>query len=136
MSSDLSNKFNEPTQNLSIYYERSALRGVLIGSIPLALLLLIGAVTVLFTTLVRQLAASSGFFVQQQLSLIILIAGFVLALIVYIIAFVRTLRSVTIWQRGGAVGQARATLLTLGLTALVVLLPVVLAIVLPQHPAP
>ena len=73
---------------------------------------------------------------QQQASLIVLIAGLVVALVVYIIAIVRTMRNITSWQRSGAVGQARAALLALGCTALVVLLPVVLAIVLPQNPAP
>lgn len=136
MSSQLSNTLNDPAQNPSMQYEGSTLRGVLAGSIPLGLLLLIVAITILLTALVRQLVASSGFFVQQQASLIVLIAGLVVALIVYIIAIVRTLKSVTTWQRSSAFGQARAALLALGLTALIVLLPVVLAIVLPQHPAP
>jgi ABC-type bacteriocin/lantibiotic exporter with double-glycine peptidase domain len=108
----------------------------LVGLIPLGLLLLIVAVTVLLTALARQLVASSGFFAQQQASLIVLVAGLAVALVVYIIAFVRTLRGVTTWQRGGAVGQARAALLALGFTGLVVLLPVVLMMVLPQSPAP
>ena len=135
MSSQL-NTFNDPAQNPSLQYKGGALRGVLIGLIPLGLLLLIVAVTVLLTALARQLVASSGFFAQQRASVIVLIAGLVVALVVYIIAIVRTLRSVTAWQRGGAGGQARAALLALGFTALVVLLPVVLASVLPQNPAP
>ena len=90
----------------------------------------------LLTALARQLVASSGFFAQQQVSLIVLIAYLVVALVVYIVAMVRTLKRVTAWQRVGAVGQARAALLALGVTALVVLLPVILAIVLPQNPAP
>jgi hypothetical protein len=135
MSSQL-NTFNDPAQNPSLQYKGSALRGVLIGLIPLGLLLLIVAVTVLLTALARQLVASSGFFAQQQASVIVLVVGLVVALVVYIIAIVRTLRSVISWQRGGAVGQARAALLALGFTTLVVLLPIVLAIVLPQSPAP
>ena len=136
MSSQMNNTFNDPAQSLSLPHKDSALRGVLIGLIPLGLLLLIGAVTVLLTALVRQLVASSGFFAQQQASIIVLIAGLVVALAVFIIAIVRTMRNITLWQRGGAVDQARAALLALGFTALVVLLPVVLAIVLPQNPAP
>jgi len=130
------NTFNDPVQSPSLPYRDSVLRGVLVGFIPLGLLLLIGAVTVLLTALARQLVASSGFFAQQQASVIVLIAGLVVALVVYIIAVVRTLRRVTTWQRNGAGGQVRAALLALGCTALVVLLPVVLAIVLPQNPAP
>lgn len=136
MSSQMYNTFNDPTQSVSLQQKDSALRGVLVGFIPLGLLLLVVAITVLLTALARQLVASSGFFAQQQASLIVLIVGMVLALVVYIIAIVRTLRSVTTWQRAGAAAQARAALLALGCTALFVLLPVVLAIVLPQNPAP
>lgn len=128
--------FNDPAQNLSLQPEGSALRGVLTGLIPLGLLLLVVAITVLLMALARQLLASAGFFAQQQASVIVLIAGLVVALVVYIIAIVRTMRNITSWQRSGAAGQARAALFALGCTALVVLLPVVLAIVLPQHPAP
>jgi len=39
---------------------------------------------------------------------IVLIAGLVVALGVYVIAIVGTLRSVIAWQRGGEGGQARA----------------------------
>ena len=136
MSSQMYNTFNDPGQSLSLPHKDSVLRGVLVGLIPLGLLLLIVAVTVLLTALARQLFASSGFFAQQQASIIVLIAGLVVALVVYIIAIVRTMKSVKIWQRGGAGGQARAALLALGFTALVVLLPVILAIALPQNPAP
>ena len=136
MSSQMYNTFNDPAQSPSLPHRGSALRGVLVGFIPLGLLLLIGAVTVLLTALVRQLVASSGFFAQQQASIIVLIAGLVVALAVYIIAIVRTMRNISSWQRSGEDGQARAALLALGCTALVVLLPVVLTIVLPQNPAP
>ena len=136
MSSQMYNTFNDPAQSLSSQQNGSALRGFFVGLIPLGLLLLVVAITVLLTALVRQLVASSGFFAQQQASVIVLIVGLVVALAVFIIAIVRTLRNITSWQRNGAGSQARAALLALGCTALVVLLPVVLAIVLPQNPAP
>jgi uncharacterized membrane protein len=136
MSSQMNSTFNDPAHSLSFTHKDSVLRGVLVGLIPLGLLLLVVAITVLLTALARQLLASSGFFAQQQASVIVLIAGLVVALVVYIIAIVRSMRNITLWQRSGAAGQARAALLALGCTALVVLLPVVLAIVLPQNPAP
>jgi hypothetical protein len=136
MSSQMYNTFNDPTQSVSLQQKDSALRGILIGLIPFGLLLLVVAITLLLTALARQLVASSGFFAQQQTSLIVLIAGLVVALVVYILALVRILRNITFWQQNGVFGQARAALLALGFTALVVLLPVVLAIVLPQNPAP
>ena len=136
MSSQMHNTFHDPAQSLLLHRKDSALRGILVGLIPLGLLLLVVAITVLLTALARQLVASSGFFAQQQASVIVLIAGLVVALVVYIIAIVRTMRNIRSWQRSGEDGQARAALLALGCTALVVLLPVVLAIVLPQNPAP
>ena len=136
MSSQMHNTFIDPAQSISFQHKGSVLRGILVGLIPLGLLLLVVAMCVLLTALARQLVASSGFFAQQQASIIVLIAGLVVALVVYIIAIVRTLRWVKVWQRGGAGGQARATLLALGFSALVVLLPVMLAIVFPQNPAP
>ena len=136
MSSQMHNAFNDPAQILSLQQKDSALRGILNGFIPLGLLLLVIAISVLLTALARQLVASSGFFAQQQASVIVLIAGLVVALVVYIIAIVRTMRNISSWQRSGEDGQARAALLALGCTALVVLLPIVLAIVLPQNPAP
>ena len=136
MSSQMYNTFNDPAQIPSLPHRGSALRGVLVGFIPLGVLLLVVAITVLLTALARQLVASSGFFVQQQASMIVLIVGLVVALMFCIIAIVRIMRNITSWQRSGADGQARAALLALGFTALIVLVPVVLAIVLPQNPAP
>ena len=135
MSSQMHSTFIDPAQSISFQHKGSVLRGILVGLIPLGLLLLVVAMSVFLTALARQLVASAGFFAQQQASIIVLIAGLVVALVVYVVAIVRTLRWVKVWQRGGAGDQARATLLALGCTALVVLLPVVLAIVLPQHPA-
>ena|SRR5437588_7527817 len=136
MSSQMFNTLNDPAQSISLQHKGSILRGILAGLIPLGLLLLVVAMSVILTALARQLVASAGFFAQQQASIIVLIAGLVVALVVYVVAIVRTLRWVKVWQRGGAGGLARATLLALGFSALVVLLPVVLAIVLPQNPAP
>jgi hypothetical protein len=56
--------------------------------------------------------------------------------VVYMIAIVRTTRNITSWQRSVAEGKARVALLILGYTGLVVLLPVMLAFVLLQNPAP
>ncbi len=136
MSSQSFGTFDGPAQGPSSQYKGSSLRGFLIGLIPLLFLIVIVVITFLLTALTRLLVASSGFFEQQQVAVIELIVGLMLALAMYIIAIVRTLRRLKAWQQGGAVGQARSALLALGLTALIVLLPVVLAIVLPQNPAP
>jgi len=114
----------------------AALRGALVGLVPLGLLALIIAVALALAVLARQLTAASGFFAQQQAALITLIAGFVLALVVYVVAIVLTTRRIADWQENGIAVQARAALWSLGITALIVILPFLLAILLPQHPAP
>src|ERR1700674_4355424 len=114
--------------------EGGILKGVLLGLIPLALLVVLVIAALLLPPLPRQLTAVSGFVAQQQVAVIVLIAGLGLAIVVYILALVLTLRRVRGWQPGGT--QGRAALLALGATALIVVLPVLLAIVLPQSPAP
>jgi hypothetical protein len=113
-----------------------AWRGVLISLVPLGLLLGLVAVTLLLTVLSRSLAAGAGFAVQQSAAVITLITGLILAIAVFAVAIRRVLRRVAIWQQGGVITQASATLWALGLTGLVVLGPVLLALLLPQHPAP
>jgi len=136
MSSQMYDAFQGPAQNRASQQHDSVLRGIVAGFIPLVLLLVVAAITILLTALARQLLASAGFFAQQQASVIVLIAGLLVALIVYIVAIVRALRKITSWQRSSMIYQARAALIALGITALVVLLSVILAIVLPQNPAP
>ena len=114
----------------------STLRGILLGLIPLLLLAIIVIVTLLITAFARQWVASSGFFRQQQVALIVLIAGFILAILAFAIVIWRVSEQIKDWQQDGLVKPGRAALWTLGITVLIVLLPVVLAIVLPQNPAP
>ncbi|MGZ3609861.1 MAG: hypothetical protein ACXWPS_05550 [Ktedonobacteraceae bacterium] len=114
----------------------SALHGVLIGLIPLGLLAGFVLIAVVATALARELTAGGGFYVQQEAALITLIAGLVLAIVVFAIACWRVLHQVGLWQKAGAAIQATATLWTLGFTALVIISPILMAILLPQHPAP
>ncbi len=120
------------SQNLSPQRGRDAL----LCLVPLVLLVLIIAVALALAALARQLLAASGFFAQQQAAVIILIAGFVLALVAYVIAIVLTMRRIASWQQNGIAARARAALWSLGITALIVILPFLVAILLPQHPAP
>jgi uncharacterized membrane protein len=127
---------SQNSQGLAPGTGSAALRGALVGLVPLGLLALIIAVALALAVLARQLTAASGFFAQQQAALITLIAGFVLALVVYVVAIVLTTRRIAAWQENGIAVQARAALWSLGITALIVILPFLLAILLPQHPAP
>ena len=136
MSIHALNESNVAAQEHATAPKRSGWRGVLVGLIPLGLLAGIVVITLLVTALVRQLVAGSGFFVQQQSDLIALVIGLVLAIVVFAVASWRVLRRVKMWQQDGTTRQANAALWTLTATALIIVLPVLLAIVLPQHPAP
>ena len=124
------------SQNLSPQRGSDALRGALLGLVPLGLLVLIIVIALALAVVVRQLFIASGFFAQQQAAVIILIAGLVLALVAYAVAIVLIMRRIADWQQNGAAVQARAALWALGITALIVILPLLLAILFPQHPAP
>ncbi len=114
----------------------SAWRGALIGLVPLGLLIVMVTATLFFTVLARQLAADAGFAVQQSAAVTTLITGLLLAIAAFAVAIWRVLRRVAVWQQGGAIVQARATLWALGVTGLVIIGPVLLALFLPQHPFP
>ncbi len=125
-----------PARASSAEMKGSAARGAWVGLGPLGLLAVFVALAVILTALARQLAAGSGFFAQQQAELSTLIAGLVLAIVVFAIAVWRVLRQVAAWQQAGAAVQANAALWALGTTALVIVIPILLAILLPQHPFP
>jgi hypothetical protein len=100
------------------------------------LLVAILIIAIALDMLIRALDVSGGFFVQQEIAITTLIIGLVVAIVLYIVAIQRTMKRVEVWQQEGATKTARFALWSLGITALVVVLPIVLAIVLPQHPAP
>ena len=135
-SSESDEPVSVPTRGFTSLWENDTLRGAFRGLVPLGLLVVVVVSALALTALMRQLVAGSGFFTQQQASVITLIVGLGLAIVVYGVAIFFTLRRVAIWQQTGAAAQARAALWALGFTAFIVLLPVLLAIVLPQHPAP
>jgi len=116
--------------------ENNTWRGLLIGFAPLVVLVILVVITLAVTALVRQIFAPSGYFVVQQAALITLVTGLVIALVIYVIAIVLALRRVAAWQRIGAKKSSTAALWSLAITAFIVLLPVILAIALPQNPAP
>jgi uncharacterized membrane protein len=113
-----------------------ALRGTLVGLVPLIFLIAIIAITLGFAVFARLRTVSGGFFAQQQAALITLIVGFVLAIVAYVVAILIVMRRVRTWQQEGVMQRARAALWALGVTALIVVLPMMLVIVVPQHPAP
>ncbi len=108
--------------------------GTLVGLIPLELLIGITIVTLLIMALVHQLITE--FTLQQQTNLIILAVGFALAIVTYTIAVFLTLRRAAAWEKDGLEAREHAALKALGVTTLIILLPLVVLVILPQRPAP
>ena len=95
--------------------------------VRLAWLALTVVAILLLTFLVRNLTASDGFFVEQQINVIAVIAGLVLVGIVYTVGIVRMLRKIRTWEREGKTTLATWGLFGLGITPLLMALPIVLA---------
>jgi hypothetical protein len=87
-----------PAREPSSEVTGSAVRGAWVGLGPMGILAGFVALAVVLTALARQLAAGSGFFAQQEAALSTLIAGLVLAIVVFAIAVWRVLRRVAAWQ--------------------------------------
>ncbi|HLV97176.1 MAG TPA: hypothetical protein VKT82_00740 [Ktedonobacterales bacterium] len=111
-------------------------RGVLIGLLPLLALAVALAVVSALTTGARALTVGLGFSAEQLATALTLGVGLALGFTVYAIALVRVWRRITAWRLAGQSRQAIGAFSSLAITALVILLPVVLALLIPQHPAP
>jgi hypothetical protein len=84
-------------------------------------------VAILFLTiLIRHLTASDGFVVEQQINMIAVIVGLVLVAIVYTLGIVRMLRTIREWEHEGKTTLATGALWSLGSTAVIIALPIVL----------
>ena len=113
-----------------------AWRGLRGGLMPLAVVVVCVTATVGLTVVARHLLAGSGFFAAQRACVIVLAGGSVVSALLYASASLRALRRVRAWQQDGRTARAGGGLCGLGLTALVVALPILLTVLLPQHPAP
>ncbi len=86
--------------------------------------------------LMRTLTGSLGFATQQAAALATLALAGLIAAAGYRVACRRVLARIHAWQLADRRPAAAAAMVTLCLTALFVLLPVLLGTMLPQHPAP
>ncbi len=109
---------------------------LLVGFLPLIFLVGVSGLTYGALLVARQLDASAPFAVQQQTSILIVVIGLALALIAYLATAWILFRRMTSWRMAGLETRIRVVLWALFITALIVLLPLIIAIVLPQHPAP
>ncbi len=124
----------ESTNKVTVWEARR--RGAMLGLTPLLCLTLVIAAALGFAPVVRTLIASQGFFVEQDTEIIVLAGGLLLAAAVYVVTLVRSLRRAGHWHRTGLMAEASAARMMLAATAVIVALPVILAFVIPQQPAP
>jgi hypothetical protein len=80
----------------------------------------------LLTILTRHLTASDGFIVEQQINIIAVIVGLVLVATIYTLGIVRMLRKIRTWEHEGKTKLANGALGALGITAVIIALPIVL----------
>jgi hypothetical protein len=99
---------------------------VFVHLIRLAWLALTIVAILLLTILIRHLTASDGFVVEQQINMIAVIIGLVLVAIVYTLGIVRMLRKIREWEHEGKTTLATGALWALGITAVILALPIVL----------
>ena len=92
----------------------------------LAWLALTVVAILLLTILIRNLTSSAGFVVEQQINLIAVIVGLALVAIVYTIGIIRMLRKIREWEHQGKTALATGALWSLGITALILALPILL----------
>jgi hypothetical protein len=112
------------------------LRGLLAGLLPLVLLVGIVLLTLALALVARLLVAPQGFLFERQVVVPVLGVGLLLGALVYTLEAVLAMRRVHHWQEVGDTARAAGALWALGLSGALVLLPVLLATLLPQHPAP
>ena len=84
----------------------------------------------LLTILIHNFTASAGFIVQQQINVISIIVGLILVAIVYTLGTRRMLRKIREWEHEGKTALANVALLSLGITAIILALPVVLIVLI------
>jgi hypothetical protein len=111
-------------------------RGFASGLLPLLPVAVIVVVALALAALARQLTAGQGFYTQQWAAGIIVVLGLLGSAVSYTVSRVRAMSQVRRWQAAGQTSQATGALWGLLVVTLVILLPVLLAIFIPQHPAP
>jgi hypothetical protein len=110
--------------------------GLRSGASPLIATAIPLAITLLLTLLARALTQDQGFLAERIATSVVLFLGLLTAIVGYILGCRRALRHLTAHEQSGAINRARGARFALAITAALLLVPVLLAIVLPQHPAP
>jgi hypothetical protein len=111
-------------------------RGILTGVMPLARMIILSALVLVLSIAARLVTQSQSFGVQQGSVIITFAVALVIAAIVYTASLIGAFRRIRAWSQVGLDTTANAALWTVAVTALVVVAPIVVAAILPQHPAP
>lgn len=114
----------------------SALRGIIEGALPAIILVCIVALFWETLTIVRYVTIPNGFALTQELEMAIAIGGAAISLIVFLVAGMRTLRGVRDRHLEGDYIESTATMITLGITLLILLIAIWTTAGMPQTPAP
>lgn len=110
--------------------ERNSLvTGISAGLIPLEVLFIAIVLTLALTSMVLLLTTSLAFYVREQVMMVLAVSGLVVTVAAYGIGCIAAMRRIKRWQQTGMSNEARGALWTLAATALLVLLPLLLAVV-------
>ncbi len=105
------------------------------GLTPVGLFAGSAIVTVALTALARVLFTPAGYDIQKPFELGLTAIGFISAIVLYIISVRRTWLSAKTLEEQGLAQRAQRLRWTLVAGSLLLLVPFLLGIVLPQHPA-
>ena len=118
---------NDTSTSIEKQEERSHIRHLIfVHLVRIAWLVLTVVVILALTIFIRNLTSSAGFIVQQQINVLAVIVGLALVAIVYTIGIIRMLRKIREWEHQGKTTLATGALVSLGITACILALPVVL----------
>ena len=95
---------------------------------PLYSLLIVGAIVVALIMLDRHFIHLTHFVLQQYIFIAILIAGMIVAILVYAFTIIHALRKIEMWRRNGYILQANVGLVVLTLVASLMIFPMILAL--------
>lgn len=113
----------------------SFLAGLLRGLIPVIVAAVLLTITTAGAAWIRNATNTEGFFAQQAADVFVVAFGLLITVLVFAVLAFRAFRVVREWQAKGVTASATGALWALAITAGLMLVPIVLAFALPQHPA-
>jgi hypothetical protein len=95
---------------------------------PLYLLAIIGAIVLALVMLDLHFIGVTNFLLQEQIFILIMFSGMVVAIIIFTISVIHALRKIGMLRQSGQTKQANAGLIALTIVASIMILPVILAL--------